>query len=1081
MGEGKEFIKQFILRHPKRIKRAAIVIIFGIVLGVMALSASFYFLTVDDGTYKEDDWSSTPYGAEQYTNGVSANSEGNLEVSMTAQELWDKMLENKSRVKEYLDTPEELARLMKAEIVTQYPDTRPNPDEEINWEEIIANPDKLQGIIKFKRADDNNNKSTMIYADPETFQGYIDEYNKTGSETAKQNALSHFTLKKSTTTVNSNKTENKSENQDKDKKEEKKEKKNKKETAQPATITQVTGDGYSQEYTSSAGITYKHYKQGKSAGGTYAGNSYWDGTISSSGCGPTAVAILASGLTNLDYNPGDIAQEMDSKYGQTSYETLHQEMDSLGMTSQVIQSPSAEIILDNLRNGKVMLVSVNAATRFTSNKHIMAIVDINSDGQIYICNPSGSGEGWYDVSAITNGCNYIVVTEAGATGIAPTTTGNSNYTAVVATWKQSNTTITSNDPNVETTPESQYSMISTNINYEAMVKPYTMPFDLLWALLVVGEDKDFIFELTDLIYHSDIELTIYDDLTENTSVDEWNYTKRTKAVVNANITANCEGNKATGSISNDEHDPDKEETYTTTKTIVTKTNTIHSAITRANVWVVDYRNEYTYNSPEQATTSNTVTHDDETYPDSPNDTGDSYSCEHIDNKKEQLKNQVIAKAFKDEEQTSEKEDNDSSNNNNKKTEATSKKVTYDETINVDYYSKYVNISDRITNTTNTQKYVEGVPSLVEKTDKNTAPNFVTIFKKNQYLDNKHKTKDASGWLFEIIENNETISDKLDLIKYLLQKATGENYYGKDEFDFNMFYPGKLTSLGAGIYGGNLEEKVWFSLRNLGYSEYAVAGVMGNMYGESGFNPSIVEYGKDEYKYGIGLCQWSFGRNAQLRAYAASKGKEWTDEDIQIEFLIAELSREGDAVPFTENQISGTYRTNWENATTVEEATLNFCLGFERCSTKAYYDSKDKRVNAALGYYAQFQGKTWQGSASAVVKEARGALGVPYVWGGESYTSGMDCSGLVKVCYQRALNVSLPHKAAALMTDSHFTTVQSVEELTPGDIIVTPTHVGIYTGEGTVIHEPQTGDVCKEVSLESFIKGRTNLLYRHYNQ
>lgn len=89
-------------------------------------------------------------------------------------------------------------------------------------------------------------------------------------------------------------------------------------------------------------------------------------------------------------------------------------------------------------------------------------------------------------------------------------------------------------------------------------------------------------------------------------------------------------------------------------------------------------------------------------------------------------------------------------------------------------------------------------------------------------------------------------------------------------------------------------------------------------------------------------------------------------------------------------------------------------------------------------------------------------------------------GLVKVCYKRALGVDLPHKAEYLMTDSHFTDVKSANELSGGDIIVTKTHVGIYTGVGTVIHEPRTGDVCKEVSLESFLKNRKGVKFRHYN-
>ena len=68
--------------------------------------------------------------------------------------------------------------------------------------------------------------------------------------------------------------------------------------------------------------------------------------------------------------------------GYTGAEYLKEEMDSRGMNSEIIWGPSAEDIQSNLRNGKVMLVSVNSNTRFTGASHIMTIVDINTDGQV---------------------------------------------------------------------------------------------------------------------------------------------------------------------------------------------------------------------------------------------------------------------------------------------------------------------------------------------------------------------------------------------------------------------------------------------------------------------------------------------------------------------------------------------------------------------------------------------------------------------------------------------------------------------------------------------------------------------------
>ena len=96
----------------KKITKTILVHILPIVLivfGIFVLLASVInFITQNDGEYREDDWSSTPYAGEQYTDNVTINDDGTATTSMTAQELWDEMIINGSRVDEYLDSPEEL-------------------------------------------------------------------------------------------------------------------------------------------------------------------------------------------------------------------------------------------------------------------------------------------------------------------------------------------------------------------------------------------------------------------------------------------------------------------------------------------------------------------------------------------------------------------------------------------------------------------------------------------------------------------------------------------------------------------------------------------------------------------------------------------------------------------------------------------------------------------------------------------------------------------------------------------------------------------------------------------------------------
>lgn len=196
MGENlKNIAKKVIKRFSKKILLICTVVC----TIVMLLAGCVYFITIDDGTYKDGDWSSVPYAAGQYTSTITFDGNNGISTSMTAQELWDKMLENDSRVNVYLDKPEELKKLMNAEVVTKFLDTRENPDEHINWDSdelTDVNSKKIQGIAKLKRSDSDNNKYTMSYVDEATFQSYIDEYNASGSDEAKQNALKHFTLVK---------------------------------------------------------------------------------------------------------------------------------------------------------------------------------------------------------------------------------------------------------------------------------------------------------------------------------------------------------------------------------------------------------------------------------------------------------------------------------------------------------------------------------------------------------------------------------------------------------------------------------------------------------------------------------------------------------------------------------------------------------------------------------------------------------------------------------------------------------------------------------------------------------------------
>ena len=107
--------------------------------------------------------------------------------------------------------------------------------------------------------------------------------------------------------------------------------------------------------------------------------------------------------------------------------------------------------------------------------------------------------------------------------------------------------------------------------------------------------------------------------------------------------------------------------------------------------------------------------------------------------------------------------------------------------------------------------------------------------------------------------------------------------------------------------------------------------------------------------------------------------------------------------------------------------------------------------------------TGSGDASvgqAIVAAARTYIGVPYVWGGTSY-SGIDCSGLTQAAH-RAVGISIPRVSGSQAGGGK--AVNGLANALPGDVICYPGHVAIYIGNERVIHAPTTGQTVKEASV-----------------
>lgn len=169
----------------------------------------------------------------------------------------------------------------------------------------------------------------------------------------------------------------------------------------------------------------------------------------------------------------------------------------------------------------------------------------------------------------------------------------------------------------------------------------------------------------------------------------------------------------------------------------------------------------------------------------------------------------------------------------------------------------------------------------------------------------------------------------------------------------------------GLIGNTNEKKIWNYLKSKITNDYGVAGLMGNLFAESGLRPNNLQntYEKkfvmtdDEYtskvdngsytnfvkdSAGYGLAQWTYwSRKQNLLDFAKSKNASIGDLEMQLDFLYKELS-EG-------------YKTvlnTLKNATSVREASDVVLLQYERPADQSE-SVQIKRAGYGQTYYDKY--------------------------------------------------------------------------------------------------------------------------------
>lgn len=107
---------------------------------------------------------------------------------------------------------------------------------------------------------------------------------------------------------------------------------------------------------------------------------------------------------------------------------------------------------------------------------------------------------------------------------------------------------------------------------------------------------------------------------------------------------------------------------------------------------------------------------------------------------------------------------------------------------------------------------------------------------------------------------------------------------------------------------------------------------------------------------------------------------------------------------------------------------------------------------------------------SVIDYATQFVGNPYVWGGSSLTNGTDCSGFVMSVYSN-FGVSLPHSSSALRSQGY--DVGGLSNAQPGDIVCYSGHVGLYVGNGQIVHAStsKTGIIVSSATYRNVLAVR----------
>lgn len=241
--------------------------------------------------------------------------------------------------------------------------------------------------------------------------------------------------------------------------------------------------------------------------------------------------------------------------------------------------------------------------------------------------------------------------------------------------------------------------------------------------------------------------------------------------------------------------------------------------------------------------------------------------------------------------------------------------------------------------TSSKIYKEGTPVVEEKTDPNaTEKNFVTLLK--EYKRAEEKIMDAPTWLFEMMKTSGKTSDMIDLVKYLLYKATGEDL-GVTELNESWLKPSTFTSINN---SGSQQLIEYIHMLEGGYSPKMNADGTKYIVVDDGYGNAAVGWGVDIFNSGYADKFIQAGYSTEV---GAEIDKEFVDA-IEAE-IISNIAQE------VNNRTSGLNLKGYQKNALISRAYncgVNGALGLRNGLT--FVEAYQKYWNEATDDYYERQ-------------------------------------------------------------------------------------------------------------------------------